>query len=119
MGTKGLDGFTKGMTTDVAGMRAICVLYVPGTRSGGGVVVMKKIGVTFVPGARTRTLRNQRKSWLRVLLLNALACTSATVIAAADAVTTTTRRNAMLVLLLLHTMSGTSIPGSVRDGIRR
>jgi hypothetical protein len=65
------------MTTDMAGMRAICVLYVPGTRSGGGVV-MKKIGVTFVPGARAGTLRNQRKSWLRVLLFDALACTSAT-----------------------------------------
>lgn len=37
------------MTTDLAGMRAICVLYVPGTRSGGGMVAMKMICVTFVP----------------------------------------------------------------------
>jgi hypothetical protein len=89
------------MTTDMAGMRAICVLYVPGTGSGGGVVVMKKIRVTFIPGARTRTLRNQRKSWLRVFLFDALARTSST-ITAADAGTTTTT---VLVLLLLHTMS--------------
>lgn len=119
MGTKGLDGGTKGMTTDLAGMRAICVLYVPGTRSGGGVVVMKKIGVTFIPGARTRTLRNQRKSWLRVLLFDALACTSATIITAADDAGTTTRSNSVLVLVLLLTMNSGSLSGSVRDGIRR
>lgn len=74
----------------------ICVLYVPGTRSGGGVVVMKKIGVTFVPGARTRTLRNQRKSWLRVLLFDALA------------------GNTVLVLLLVHTMRSGGIFRRVR-----
>lgn len=92
------------MTTDLAGMRAICVLYVPGTRSGGGVLVMKKIGVTFVPGARTRTLRDQRKGWLRILLFDTLACTSTTT----------------LVLLLVHTMSRGRIAGSVAgDGISR
>ena len=63
---------------------------------------MKKIRVTFVPGARTRTLRNQRKSWLRVFLFDALACTSATIITAANAGTTTTT---VLVLLLRPTMS--------------
>jgi hypothetical protein len=84
------------MTTDLAGMMTICVLYVPGTRSGGGVVVMKKIGVTFVPGARTRTLRNQRKSWLRVLLFDALA------------------GNTVLVLLL-YTMRSGGIFRRVRD----
>jgi hypothetical protein len=97
------------MIVDLAVMRAICVLYVPGTRSSGGVV-MKKIGVTFVPGARTRTLRNQRKSWLRVLLFDALACTSATIIA-----TGTT----MLVLLLLHTMRSGRVPGRIRVRISR
>ena len=91
------------MIVDLAGMRAICVLYVPGTRSGGGVVVMKKIGVTFVPGARTRTLRNQRESWLCVLLFYALACTSAS--------TTTTRSD---VLLLLSTMRSGPISGRIR-----
>ena len=107
MGTKGLDGFTKGM---MAGIRAICVLYVPGTRSGGWVVVVKKIGVTFVPGARTGTLRNQRKSWLRVLLFDALSCTSAGA---------STNRSTVLVRLLVPTMSSGRISGSVRDGISR
>jgi hypothetical protein len=95
------------MAVDLAGMRAICVLYVPGTRSSGGMV-MKKIGVTFVPGARARTLRNQRESWLRVLLFDALASTSATI-------STTT----MLVLLLMHTMRSGRISGRIRVGVSR
>ena len=71
---------------------------------------MKKIGVTFVPGARTRTLRDQRKSWLRVLLFDALAYTSTTVTTVADAGTSTTNRSTVMV----HTMIRGKIAGSVR-----
>lgn len=76
---------------------------------------MKKIGVTFVPCTRTGTLRNQRKGWLRVLLFDALAYTSATIITAADAGTTT--RSDTVLVLLVHTMSSGSISRSVRDVI--
>jgi hypothetical protein len=74
---------------------------------------MKKIGVTFVPGTRARTLRDQRKRWLRVLLFYALASTSATIITDAGATST------VLMLLLLHTMSIGSITGRVRHGFSR
>lgn len=78
---------------------------------------MKKIGVTFVPSTRTRTLRNQRKGGLHVLLFDAFACTSATIITAADAGTTTA--GSVLVLLVVPTMSSGSVTRGVREGISR
>jgi hypothetical protein len=57
------------MTTGLTGMGTICVLYVPGTRRSGRVVV-KEIGFPFVAGTGARTLRDQGEGGLHVFLLD-------------------------------------------------
>jgi hypothetical protein len=59
------------MTGSLARVRAILVLYIPCTRSGGGMLrVVKDISVAFVPGAGARTLRDQGERRLHIFLLD-------------------------------------------------
>jgi hypothetical protein len=58
-------------------MRAICVLYVPGTRSGR-VVVVKEIGFPFIAGTGAGTLRDQGQGRLHIFLLDTTRTTALT-----------------------------------------
>jgi len=108
------------MTTGLTGMGAICVLYVPGTRRSGGVVV-KEIRFPFVAGASAGTLRDQREALLHIFLLDT------TVTAAATTTIITTPGRVLLLLLrllwllllllLLQVLGSRGIAGCIRDGV--
>jgi hypothetical protein len=102
------------MTTGLAGMGAIYVLDVPGTRRSGGVVVVvgiKEICFPFVAGGGAGTMRDQGEARLNIFLLD----TTRTA-----AITTTTGRALLvlfLLLRLLQVMRAGSIAWCVRDSI--
>ena len=62
-------GSQKECTTGLTGMGAICILYVPGARRSGRVVV-KVIGFPFVASTGARTLRDQGQRGLQIFLLD-------------------------------------------------
>lgn len=87
------------MTTGLAGMGAICVLYVPGTRRSGGVVgLVKEIGLPFVARTRARTVCHQGEGRLHIFLLDTTRAAATTTGTAAAA---TAAGSALLMLLLL------------------
>ena len=106
------------MTTGLTGMGAICVLYVPGTRRSGRVVV-KEIGFPFVAGTGARTLRDQGQGRLHIFLLDT------TRTARTTAINPTGRGLLMVVMVmvlwwlgLLLMVQVVGIARCIRDGVR-
>jgi hypothetical protein len=99
-------------------MGAICVLYVPGTRRSGGVVV-KEIRFPFVAGGSAGTLRDQREALLHIFLLdtNVTATTTTTVTTTGRALLLLLRVLWLLLLLLLQVVGSRGVGGCIRDGV--
>ena len=109
------------MTCGLTGMGAICVLYVPGARRSGRVVV-KEISFPFVAGSGARTLRDQGQGRLHIFLLDT------TRTAVTTAINPTGRGLVVVVMvmvlllwwlrLLLLMLQVVGIARCIRDGVR-